>query len=58
MKPALLLMLFCSACATRETVRVEFKTLPPKIIEKIYIVIPEPPKMPERLKPKPAESYA
>jgi len=57
MKPALLLLLLCTGCATREVVRIQPVRVIEKHIERYILMVPVPPKLPQ-LKPKEGEKWA
>ena len=59
MRPAICLMLLCSARATREVVRIERVPVIERIREEVKILVPIPvPAKPPTLKPKESERWA
>lgn len=53
----LLLPFLLSSCVIKERIRTEYRTLPPRVIEKVYLIIPKPPETP-KMEPHPGEAYA
>jgi hypothetical protein len=55
---SILLATLTGSCVIKERVRVEYRQLPPKTIEKVYLIIPKPPAGPPKLEPGRSDDFA